>query len=88
MNQLTTVIGTLAAIGTTAAWLPQVLKTWRTRTARDFSWTYLALFSSGVSGWLLYGILKQDRLIAAANGVTLLLVLTVVFVKAKEGRIA
>jgi MtN3 and saliva related transmembrane protein len=84
MNELTTVVGTLSAIGTTAAWLPQVIKTWKTGTARDFSWLYLALFSSGVTGWQLYGFLKRDWVIIAANGVTLLLVLTVVFVKAKE----
>ena len=86
MKFLTTVIGTLSAIGTTAAWLPQVLKTWRTRTAKDFSWAYLTLFSSGVAGWMVYGVMKKDWVIVAANAVTLLLVLTVVFVKAKERR--
>lgn len=86
MKLWTTVIGALAAIGTTAAWLPQVVKTWRTRSAEDFSWIYLALFSSGVSGWLIYGALKKDAVIIAANGVTLLLVLTVTFVKMRETR--
>ena len=86
MSILTTVIGSLSAIGTTAAWLPQVLKTWKTRTAKDFSWAYLALFSSGVSGWTIYGFLKKDWVIVAANAVTLLLVLTVAFVKAEERR--
>jgi MtN3 and saliva related transmembrane protein len=85
MKLWTTVIGALAAVGTTAAWLPQVIKTWRTRSAEDFSWGYLALFSSGVSGWLIYGVLKKDAVILAANGVTLLLVLTLIFVKMREG---
>ena len=86
MKLFTTVIGSLAAIGTTVAWLPQVLKTWKTRKAEDFSWGYLALFSSGVSGWLVYGVLKQDGLIVAANGITLVLVATIIFVKMRENR--
>jgi MtN3 and saliva related transmembrane protein len=86
MSLLTTVIGSLSAIGTTAAWLPQVLKTWKTRSAKDFSWAYLTLFSSGVAGWTIYGFLKRDWVIVAANAVTLLLVLTVAFVKTEERR--
>lgn len=81
-----TVIGGLAAFGTTAAWLPQVLRTWRSRSAEDFSWSYLAMFSAGVALWLVYGILRKDGVIVAANGVTLLLVLTVAFVKMRERR--
>lgn len=84
MKTWITVIGILSAIGTTAAWLPQVVQTWRTRKAEDFSWSYLALFSGGVAGWIVYGILKKDWVIIAANAVTLLLVLTVFFVKARE----
>ncbi|HYH05473.1 MAG TPA: SemiSWEET transporter [Thermoanaerobaculia bacterium] len=77
-------IGALAAIGTTAAWLPQVVKTWRTRSAEDFSWTYLAMFTTGVSLWIAYGILRKDGVVLAANGVTLLLVATILFVKLRE----
>lgn len=84
MQLLTTIIGAAAAIGTTGAWLPQVWKTWRTRSADDFSWGYLALFSSGVTGWLIYGFLKKDFVIVAANGVTLLLVVTIAWVKLRE----
>lgn len=84
MKLLTTIIGSLAAIGTTAAWLPQVFKTWKTRSAEDFSWGYLTLFSSGVTGWLIYGVLKKDGVIIAANGVTLVLVFTIIFIKFRE----
>ena len=84
MKLWTTIIGSVAAIGTTCAWLPQVLKTWKTRSAEDFSWTYLAMFSTGVALWMIYGFLKNDAVIVAANGVTLMLVLTVVFVKARN----
>ena len=84
MKLWTTVIGSVAAFGTTCAWLPQVFKTWKTRSAEDFSWGYLALFSTGVALWFVYGMLKKDGVIMAANGITLLLVTTVIFVKARE----
>jgi MtN3 and saliva related transmembrane protein len=86
MKLWTTIIGGCAAFGTTAAWLPQVLKTWKTRSAEDFSWPYLAMFSSGVALWLVYGALRKDAVIMAANAITLLLVVTVAFVKSRERR--
>lgn len=86
MKIWTTVIGALAAVGTTLAWLPQVVKTWRSRSAEDFSWTYLSMFSTGVAFWLVYGFLRKDGVVIGANAVTLLLVLTVLFVKVRERR--
>ena len=79
-----TLVGSLAAIGTTAAWLPQVLKTLRTGRAEDFSRGYLALFASGVSLWLVYGILRHDPVIIVANVATLALVLVIVVVKVRS----
>lgn len=78
-------IGFGAAIGTTAAWFPQVAQTWRTRSARDFSWGYLALFIMGVFLWTLYGVMRRDTVVIIANGVTLLLVISVGVVKIREG---
>jgi MtN3 and saliva related transmembrane protein len=77
-------IGYAAAIGTTGAWLPQVVKTIRTRSAEDFSWGYLAAFATGVALWLVYGIGKKELPIILANGVTLLLVGAVAVVKLRE----
>ena len=83
-NLLIFAIGFGAAIGTTAAWFPQVVRTWNTRSARDFSWGYLALFIMGVSLWTTYGILRRDPVVIIGNGITLLLVLSVGLVKARE----
>lgn len=85
-STFTTLVGSLAAVGTTAAWLPQVLKTVRTGRADDFSRGYLALFASGVTFWLIYGVLRHDPVIIAANTVTLALVLVIVVVKVRAGR--
>jgi MtN3 and saliva related transmembrane protein len=83
-NLLIFAIGFGAAIGTTAAWFPQVARTWSTRSARDFSWGYLALFVMGVSLWTMYGVLRRDLVVIVGNGITLLLVISIGLVKARE----
>lgn len=86
-STLTTIVGSLAAIGTTAAWLPQVIKTLRTGRADDFSRGYLALFAAGVAFWLFYGILRHDPVIIAANTATLALVFVIVAVKVRSRKV-
>jgi MtN3 and saliva related transmembrane protein len=83
-DSIITIIGMLAAAGTTGAFVPQVIKTWRTRQADDFSWGYLTIFSLGVALWLVYGLLRSDVAVIAANAATLLLVLTIAVLKARE----
>ena len=78
------VVGGAAALLTTGSWLPQVVKTWRSRSARDFSWSYLAMFATGVTLWFVYGLLRRDPVIVAANGITVLLVLSIALVKWRE----
>ncbi|MDQ7040364.1 MAG: SemiSWEET transporter [Rhodothermus sp.] len=71
---LTLGIGLLAATLTTLAFLPQVVRTWRRRSAEDLSvGTFLLLFT-GIVLWLLYGILRRDSIIILANAVGMTLV--------------
>ena len=67
-------LGLVAGVLTTAAWLPQIARTRRSRSADDLSWPYLLVFSAGVSLWLLYGVLADDVPVLAANAVTIVLV--------------
>jgi len=78
-------LGIAAAVGTTSAFLPQVIKTWKTRETDDFSWGYLTLFSTGVTLWLIYGLLRKDAAVIGANAITLVLVLVIAGVKWKAG---
>jgi MtN3 and saliva related transmembrane protein len=80
------VIGSIAAILTTASWLPQLVRSWRTRSVSDISWTYLAMFSTGVALWMTYGILREDLVITIPNLITLLLVIAIMIVKFIETR--
>jgi len=77
-----TIIGLVAGALTTGCWLPQLLRTWRTRSADDFSWVYLALLTCGVGMWLAYGLARRDPAIAVANALTLLALLAIAGFKA------
>ena len=83
---ITNWIGTLAGVFTTIAFIPQVIKTWRTRSAGDISLFMFLLFSSGVLLWLIYGILLQAFPIILANSVTLALSLSILYLKIKDIR--
>lgn len=71
----------LAAGCTTLAFLPQVLKVWRTRSARDISLAMYVVFCAGVGLWLAYGILIGSRPLLTANGVTFALAASVLVMK-------
>lgn len=74
-------IGILAGFCTTLAFLPQVIKTYRSRSARDLSLSMFSIFCTGIILWLIYGILIDDLPIILANSVTLLLAGILLFFK-------
>ncbi len=78
---LINLLGTAAGSLTTLAFVPQVLKTWRTRSGEDISTGMFLLFSSGVLLWLLYGVALEAAPIIIANAITLLLALTIILLK-------
>ena len=65
--------GYFAAILTTAAFLPQLIKTLKTKKAEDVSLITLIMFISGVGSWIIYGYKISSSPILIANIVTLLL---------------
>lgn len=66
-------IGMAAALLTTAAFAPQAIKAWRTRSTGDVSLAMFILMVSGISLWLAYGILINDAPLIIANAITLVL---------------
>jgi len=62
-----------AALLTTAAFAPQAIKAWRSRSTKDVSLAMFALMVAGILLWLVYGILINDIPLIMANGITLLL---------------
>lgn len=75
------ILGLVAAGLTTVAFIPQVHKTWKTKSAKDLSLGMYLIFTSGVVLWLIYGILREDIPIIAANAVTLSLTLVLLYFK-------
>ena len=76
-------LGYVAATLTTIAFLPQVFKTWRSRSAKDVSLVMMITFSIGVFLWLLYGLAIQAMPVILANATTLILALLIVILKIK-----
>lgn len=81
---MTNIIGTLAGMLTTIAFIPQVIKTWRTRSAQDISLFMFLLFSTGVLLWLIYGLILNAMPIIIANGITLALSLSILALKVND----
>jgi MtN3 and saliva related transmembrane protein len=79
-------LGLLAGALTTIAFVPQVLRIVKTRSAHDISWGMFSLFSLGIALWLWYGIRLAALPLIASNLVTLVLALTILFLKWRYGR--
>jgi MtN3 and saliva related transmembrane protein len=80
LNEIRVPLGTVAAICTTGAFLPQLLKT-RRDGGRDLSYTMLSIYLLGVLLWLAYGFVIADWAVIVANVVTAFLVATCIAIK-------
>ncbi|MDH6060756.1 SemiSWEET transporter [Chrysosporum bergii ANA360D] len=78
-----TLLGLCAASLTTGAFLPQMLKTWQTKSAKDVSYLMLVTFMSGLFLWLIYGICLNSWPIILSNTVTLFFNLIMLWLKMK-----
>ena len=74
----------MAGCLTTIAFIPQVFRTWKTRSAQDISLFMFLLFSCGVLLWLIYGIMLHALPIIVANGITLALSTTILVMKVRD----
>lgn len=78
-------IGFIAAILTTAAFLPQVIKAHHSHHTKDLSLLMYLFFASGIFLWLIYGIMIGSLPVIIANLVSLFLSLYLVYLKIKYG---
>lgn len=79
-------VGMIAGCLTTLAYVPQVVKVWRSRSARDISLGMFLLMNAGILLWLAYGLLIGSPGLIAANGITLGLTVAVLVAKLKFDR--
>ena len=79
----TTIIGYLAAFGTTISFLPQAVKTIQTKNTSGISLPMYALFTAGTLFWLIYGISIGSYQVAIANAITLVFASIILIYKVK-----
>ncbi|MFH1914787.1 MAG: SemiSWEET transporter [Pseudomonadota bacterium] len=79
-------IGIVAGCCTTASFVPQVVRTWRTRSVADISLRMYLLLCLGVSLWLVYGALIGSPAVLLANAATLVLAAAILVMKLVFGR--
>ncbi|MDD3722700.1 MAG: SemiSWEET transporter [Lutibacter sp.] len=81
MNDNFEIIGLVAGILTTSAFVPQVYKTWKAKSAESLSLTMFLVFFVGIILWLIYGIHINSLAMILANAVTGFLALLLIFFK-------
>lgn len=77
-------VGMIATSLATLAFLPQVIKTWRTRSAHDFSLVTLLMLEVGTAIWIFYGVMRSAPAIWIGNSVTLALAGFILLMKIKN----
>ncbi|HQW82873.1 MAG TPA: SemiSWEET transporter [Ferruginibacter sp.] len=80
---IVTITGLAAAICTTASFVPQAVKTIRTKNTSGISMGMYSLFSFGTLLWLIYGIADNNLPIIIANAITLLFAVIILVYKIK-----
>jgi MtN3 and saliva related transmembrane protein len=82
---LTGAIGIAAGACSTTAYLPQVIKAFRTRSTGDISLAMFSIMAAGAALWLTYGILISDWPVIATNAASLGLMSIILGLKIRYG---
>lgn len=68
---LLSVVSFLAVLFTSVAAIPQIFKVWKTRSARDISYGWIGIYSTGCVLWLTFGYLTKNKVIMTADSIVL-----------------
>jgi len=77
------ILGLVAGTITSITFVPQVIKIWRTKSAKDLSIMMLLLLMLGVILWLIYGLVVMSASIIYTNSMVLLMSLVMLYFKMK-----
>ena len=78
------ILGLVAATCTTASFVPQVWRSWKTKDVKGQSLTMYLVFFIGVSLWTVYGVYMNSIAIVMANSITGVLVLFLLILKIRH----
>ncbi len=79
------IIGLIAGTCTTISFLPQVIKTFKTKETKDISMSMYIVLATGILLWMIYGILIKDLPVILANSISFVLAIIVLILKIKYG---
>ena len=79
-------IGSAAGTLTTVAFIPQVVRAWKTGSVEDLSLWMLLAFTSGVGLWAVYGVVTDAMPLIITNGLTFVLAMTLLVLKLRGSR--
>ena len=77
----TIIIGYIAGFLTTISFIPQVIRSWKLRETKDLSLAMILFFALGVCLWTVYGIWIDSSPVIAANLISLILILILLWLK-------
>jgi MtN3 and saliva related transmembrane protein len=80
------ILGIIAGICTTLSFIPQLKKTWKTKSTKDISLFMYLIYSTGLILWTIYGFLMESIALIFANSLTLVFALSILGIKLKYER--
>ncbi len=80
------ILGLVGGFFTTTSLIPQVWRLYRLKSAKEISLAFNIFFALGVVFWLAYGIALDLAAVILWNGITLVLVSSMLFAKIRYGR--
>jgi MtN3 and saliva related transmembrane protein len=75
------IMGFVAGLLTTVAFLPQVIKVYKTKSAKDISLPMYVIFTIGIAMWIIYGFMLNSMDILIFNVITFILAITILVYK-------
>ena len=75
------ILGLVATCFTTSSFVPQVIRTWKTRDVSGISLSTYVIITLGLALWLIYGVLKGDLPLSVANSLMVILTLSITIMK-------
>lgn len=79
------ILGLAASLLTTLCMLPQVIKSYKSKSTRDLSWGYLGTLGSALLLWIAYGFLISSFPLILGNSIAEAMALILIFLKLKYG---
>jgi len=76
-------VGFLAGIFVAASSIPQILKSWKTKSTHDLSFGLMSLNLTGQALWMTYGFLLKSYSLVVMSAITLFFVLSLLILKIK-----